>query len=282
MHKWTVRAARVALVAAAITAAGTGVANADNTTGDHSILGGEQIHIPIIAPIGLFGNHVNVLSSVVPVGARYAQVPMADPAPAPAPQVDICGNAISSAHGVGTAACQGQASVGGPSEAAPAPVAAAWPVAQPMVDSASVGAPVNAIGAPGSPVAAQSEPAAPAPAAAPIAAPAAAPEAPAAAPEMPAAAPEMPVAAPEAPAPEAAPAAPIAAPESGPAEMITSGENGVLSGNQVKAPVRAPVRICGNAGALGGVATAACEGTASSGRFAHRAYRSFGVAGLLG
>jgi ChpA-C len=300
MHKWTVRAARVALVAAAITAAGTGVANADNTTGDHSILGGEQIHIPIIAPIGLFGNHVNVLSSVVPVGARYAQVPMADPAPAPAPQVDICGNAISSAHGVGTAACQGQASVGGPSEAAP--TALAWPVAQPvaqpaaqpveqpvaqpMVDSASVGAPVNAIGAPGSPVIAQSEPAAPAPAdvpaAAPIAAPAAAPEAPAAAPEMPAAAPEMPVAAPEAPAPEAAPAAPIAAPESGPAEMVTSGENGVLSGNQVKAPVRAPIRICGNAGALGGVATAACEGTASSGRFAHRAYRSFGVAGLLG
>jgi hypothetical protein len=64
--------------------------------------------------------------------------------------------------------------------------------------------------------------------------------------------------------------------------MSTSGNNGVLSGNQVQAPVRAPIRICGNAGALGGMATAACEGTASSGRFGHRAIRTFGVAGLLG
>jgi hypothetical protein len=76
--------------------------------------------------------------------------------------------------------------------------------------------------------------------------------------------------------------APAAAPEAQPAEMSTSGQSGVLSGNQVKAPVRAPIRICGNAGALGGMATAACEGTASSGRFGHRAIRTFGVAGLLG
>ena len=274
MHKWTVRAARVALVAAAITAAGTGVANADNTTGDHSILGGEQIHIPIIAPIGLFGNHVNLLSTVVPAStARYAHVQMDDSDPAP--QVDICGNAISSAHGIGTAACKGQAQLGGNSDAAPAP--AASPGAE-MSGKPSIGAPTESIGAPGSPVAAPAEaqPAAPAEAqpaapAAPIAAPVAAPA-------------EAPAAPPAEAQPPAAPpvAAPIAAPEAPPAEMSTSGNNGVLSGNQVKAPVRAPIRICGNAGALGGMATAACEGTASSGRFGHRAIRTFGVAGLLG
>jgi hypothetical protein len=277
MHKWTVRAARVALVAAAITAAGTGVANADNTTGDHSILGGDQIHIPIIAPIGLFGNHVNLLSTVVPAStARYAHVQMDDSDPAP--QVDICGNAISSAHGIGTAACKGQAQLGGNSDAAPAPAPAAWPAAE-TPGSPSIGAPNTSIGAPGSPVAvpagaqsaAPEAPAAPAAPEAPVAAPAAAPA-------------EAPAAPPAEAQPPAAPpvAAPIAAPEAPPAEMSTSGNNGVLSGNQVKAPVRAPIRICGNAGALGGMATAACEGTASSGRFGHRAIRTFGVAGLLG
>jgi hypothetical protein len=272
MHKWTVRAARVALVAAAITAAGTGVANADNTTGDHSILGGDQIHIPIIAPIGLFGNHVNLLSTVVPAStARYAHVQMDDSDPAP--QVDICGNAISSAHGIGTAACKGQAQLGGNSDAAPAP--AAWSAAE-TPGNPSIGAPTTSIGAPGSPVAApagaqSAAPEAPAAPAAPVAAPAAAPA-------------EAPAAPPAEAQPPAAPpvAAPIAAPEAPPAEMSTSGNNGVLSGNQVKAPVHAPIRICGNAGALGGMATAACEGTASSGRFGHRAIRTFGVAGLLG
>jgi hypothetical protein len=275
MHKWTVRAARVALVAAAITAAGTGVANADDTTGDHSILGGEQIHIPIIAPIGLFGNHVNLLSSGIPMGARFAHIRTDNDPDAMAPQMDICGNAISSANGIGTASCKGQATLGGPSQAAPAwaPPAiapAAWAPAAPEAEESPnprIGAPTTSVGAPGSPVAAQPE----APAAAPVEAPAAAPvEAPAAAPvEAPVAAP---IAAPQEP-PAAAPAA----------EMSTSGDFGVLSGNQVKAPVRMPVRICGNAGALGGVATAACEGTASTGRLGHHgAFRSLGVAGLLG
>ncbi|MFB9832796.1 chaplin family protein [Actinoallomurus acaciae] len=201
MHKWTARAARVALVAAAVSAASVGVANADDTTGDHSILGGNQLHIPIIAPIGLFGNHVNVLSSVVPgSGFRYSHVRMDED---PTPQVDICGNAIANAQGVGTAACKGQANIGA-TEAAPAAIAAAAPIAAPI------------------------------------------------------------------------------APEARPVEMSTSGENGVLSGNQVKAPVHAPIRICGNAGALGGMATAACEGTASTGRIGGTAARGFGVAGLLG
>jgi ChpA-C len=339
MHKWTARAARVALVAAAVSAAGVGVANADDTTGDHSILGGNQLHIPIIAPIGLFGNHVNVLSSVVPGGGfRYAHVRADDD---PAPQMDICGNAISSANGVGTAACKGRANIGTTeaapaavvaAPAAPAAVAASASAPAPAVVGEMAGAPTAARGAPGAapaetaaaPAPAQAEapsiapaeasaiasaPAkAQAPAQAPAAAPAQAPAgAPAAAPvqapaQAPAAAPaqapaEAPAAAPvqapaEAPAiaPAAAPAgpaaaAPVAAPiaqQARPVEMSTSGENGVLSGNQVKAPVHAPIRVCGNAGALGGMATAACEGTASSGRIGGTAARGFGVAGLLG
>jgi hypothetical protein len=281
MHKWTVRAARVALVAAAITAAGTGIANADNTTGDHSILGGEQIHIPIIAPIGLFGNHVNLLSSVGASEARFAHIRTDNDPDAMAPQMDICGNAISSANGVGTAACKGQATLGGPSQAAPAAWTPAAPAAADAGAAGPIGAPANSIGAPGSPIAPAEAPAE-APAAAPAEPPAAAP---AAAPvEAPAAAP---AAAPIAASPEAPAAAPIAAPVEAPAaapaaDMSTSGNSGVLSGNQVKAPVRMPVRICGNAGALGGMATAACEGTASSGRFGHHATRTFGVAGLLG
>jgi hypothetical protein len=280
MHKWTVRAAGGALVAAAITAAGTGIANADNTTGDHSILGGEQIHIPIIAPIGLFGNHVNLLSSGI-TGARLAHVRMDDSNPMyqaapPEAQMDICGNAISSSNGIGTAACKGQASLGGENEAAQAPAPPAPAAAE--APGATIGAPSSSIGAPGAPIAVPAEAPAAAPAAAPVSAPADAPAAaPVAAPaEAPAAAPvinpaEAPIAAP-AEAPAAAPAA----------EMSTSGENGVASGNQIKAPVRMPIRICGNAGALGGMATAACEGTASSGRLSHRALRSLSFAGLLG
>jgi hypothetical protein len=302
MHKWTVRAARVALVAAAITAAGTGLANADDTTGDHSILGGNQLHIPIIAPIGLFGNHVNLLSSGIPMGARYAHIPADDDSDV-APQMDVCGNAISSANGVGTASCKGQATLGGPAQAAPtawAPAAvapAAWTPAAPVIEqqppSPRIGAPTGSIGAPGSPVAPQAEAPAMAPAEPPAAAPAAAQAAPPADACAPCASAQAPGQAPEqAPAagPEQAPvAAPVAAPQEAPmaapaTEMSTSGDFGVLSGNQVKAPVRMPVRICGNAGALGGMATASCEGTASSGRLGghHRAFRSLGVAGLLG
>jgi hypothetical protein len=209
-----------------------------------------------------------------------------------APQMDICGNAISSANGVGTASCKGQATLGGPAQAAPAawaPAAApaAWAPAAPAAEESPnprIGAPATSIGAPGSPVAPQAEPPAAAPPAAPAAAQAA-PPAEACAPCASAQAPEQAPAAAPVQAPEAVPvAAPQEAPAAAPAaEMSTSGDFGVLSGNQVKAPVRAPVRVCGNAAALGGMATAACEGTASSGRLGHhRAFRSLGVAGLLG
>jgi ChpA-C len=326
MHQWTVRAAQVALFAAAVSAAGAGVANADNTSGDYSILGGNQFRIPIIAPIGLFGNHVNLLSSGAPMGYRLATVPSADPDPVYVPQLDICGNAISNSGGVGTAACKGQAKIGDDNDAAPvAPAMHAW-AAQPEMAMPAIGAPNSDIGAPSRPIAAP-EAAAPAaapakaPAAAPVIAPAKAPaaapviapaKAPAAAPAIapaaaPAAAPAIDPAAAPAAAPSDAPqiappagfeAAPPAAFEAAPPaamaeppaaapapEMITSGENGVLSGNQVKAPVRIPIRVCGNAGALGGMATATCEGTSSSssGLFAGRrhAFRTLGV-GLPG
>ena len=78
-----------------------GIANADNTTGDHSLLGGEQIHIPIIAPIGLFGNHVNLLQRHSVSGGLPALAPSHGGNPRPpraARRWTICGNAISSSQ----------------------------------------------------------------------------------------------------------------------------------------------------------------------------------------
>ncbi|MBB5082830.1 chaplin [Nonomuraea endophytica] len=46
------------------------------------------------------------------------------------------------------------------------------------------------------------------------------------------------------------------------ADLTTSGNNGVLSGNQVFAPVRIPINICGNAVAVLGQAIAGCKGGA--------------------
>ncbi|MFB4320091.1 chaplin family protein [Actinomadura sp. 21ATH] len=45
---------------------------------------------------------------------------------------------------------------------------------------------------------------------------------------------------------------------------VTSGEGGVVAGNQVGAPVSAPVNVCGNAVAIFGTAEAKCEGGASA------------------
>jgi hypothetical protein len=46
-----------------------------------------------------------------------------------------------------------------------------------------------------------------------------------------------------------------------PATRTTSGKNGVLSGNQVSAPVNAPLNACGNALAVHGEAKTTCGGT---------------------
>ncbi|WP_067481246.1 chaplin family protein [Actinomadura hibisca] len=45
--------------------------------------------------------------------------------------------------------------------------------------------------------------------------------------------------------------------------QLTSGQSGVIAGNQVNAPVSAPVNICGNAAAIFGEAVAGCEGGAT-------------------
>lgn len=47
------------------------------------------------------------------------------------------------------------------------------------------------------------------------------------------------------------------------ADDTTSGRNGVLSGNQVFAPISIPVNVCGNAIAILGTAIAGCKGGAS-------------------
>ncbi|GAB3220451.1 hypothetical protein GCM10027447_04860 [Glycomyces halotolerans] len=46
--------------------------------------------------------------------------------------------------------------------------------------------------------------------------------------------------------------------------MTSSGNVGAANGNQVVAPVQAPINICGIAAAVGGTATAGCEGGASA------------------
>ena len=57
-------------------------------------------------------------------------------------------------------------------------------------------------------------------------------------------------------------AALIAAPAS--ADIHTSGNGGVLSCNQVVAPVNVPVNVCGNAVAVLGIANAGCVGGAGA------------------
>lgn len=48
-------------------------------------------------------------------------------------------------------------------------------------------------------------------------------------------------------------------------DMTSAGNNGVLNGNQLQAPIQVPVSVCGNAvGALGGIAGAGCDGGASA------------------
>ncbi|MEU7003306.1 chaplin [Nonomuraea sp. NPDC046570] len=47
------------------------------------------------------------------------------------------------------------------------------------------------------------------------------------------------------------------------ADNNTSGRSGVLSGNQIFAPISVPINVCGNAIAILGVAVAGCKGGAS-------------------
>jgi hypothetical protein len=53
------------------------------------------------------------------------------------------------------------------------------------------------------------------------------------------------------------------------ADIHTSGAGGVLSGNQVVAPISIPISVCGNAVAVLGIAGAGCKGGASVGGSGH-------------
>lgn len=44
--------------------------------------------------------------------------------------------------------------------------------------------------------------------------------------------------------------------------LFTSGDDGILSGNQIFAPISVPISICGNAVAILGIAGAGCQGGA--------------------
>ncbi|WP_242613898.1 chaplin [Actinomadura roseirufa] len=47
------------------------------------------------------------------------------------------------------------------------------------------------------------------------------------------------------------------------ADIETSGDFGILSGNQFVAPISIPINVCGNAVAIVGIAKAGCKGGAS-------------------
>jgi hypothetical protein len=310
MHQWTIRAAQVALVAAAFSAAGAGVAGA-TTDPDPAYAPQMDICGNAIANSGGVGTATckgqakigddDDAAPVAPAMHAWSAKPetVMPSIGAPNAGVGAAGEPVTtSAAPAEPAEPAAESSITkapvekAPTAKAPEKAPAAMPpAATPATAPDKAMAPsVTQAEAPSiAPAVTQAEAPSTAPAEAPSTAPAEAPSTP---PSMTQAeVPSTPPSMTEAEAPEQIPpAAPEIAPsatamqasvaEPAP-EMMTSGENGLLSGNQVKAPVRIPIRICGNAGALGGMATASCEGTASSGHFAgmHHAYR---VAGLLG
>ncbi|WP_171069001.1 chaplin family protein [Actinomadura geliboluensis] len=64
--------------------------------------------------------------------------------------------------------------------------------------------------------------------------------------------------------------------------QTTDGSGGVLAGNQLNAPISAPVNVCGNAAAVAGNAVAGCEGGAhvENGGHAGSGQETSGVAGV--
>lgn len=274
MRKWTVRAARAVLIGAAFAAAGTGIANADTTSGDHSIAGGTQI--PVSVPNLLAGSAINVLSphSNVSSGStqrlRYSYHHRSNSitatslggssigsdnqvtAPVTAPII-ICGNAIS-AEGVGTATCKGHSSISSGASSAQASSAcnASCAQAPSACNNSCAQAPssCNAACAP-----AAEAPAAPA---APVCPQACAPAAPAkpAAPLCPQACQQQ-------------AGAPTACQETcaqHSAQSTDMARDQILSNNQAMIPVTAPIVVCGNSGAIRGIAASACDGDASVSR----------------
>ncbi|MCO5970346.1 hypothetical protein [Actinoallomurus soli] len=264
MRKWTVRAARALLVGAAFAAVGGGIANADtNTTrGDRSLLGG--VLADVTAPItannllqgatvnAANGNALNALSprSTAATGAAQrlsyishhthgieaTSIGSDDKVSAPVTvPILICGNAISD-KGLGTAACHGHASIS--SGSASSQATATCPA------TCSSSTQVNA------------EPAKPAAPACPAAC------APAAQPPAQTTTHQAPACAQACSQPIGAPVCPEACSQSS-TQNTASSSTHLLSNDQVSAPATMPITICGNAGAIRGLAAAACDGNAS-------------------
>jgi len=131
MKKWTVRAGQVSLAAAAIVAVGAGIASADTgtTSGNGSVLGGNQIDAPISVPINVSGDAISAGGYAAAASKGRATVTNDDgygggmttsgnysiaggnqvylPISAP---IDVCGDAAT-LLGDAKAACKGGASV---------------------------------------------------------------------------------------------------------------------------------------------------------------------------
>jgi hypothetical protein len=268
MRKWTVRAARAVLIGAAFAAAGTGIANADTTSGDHSIAGGTQI--PVSIPNLLAGSAINVLSphSSASTGStqrlRYSYHHRSNSitatslggssigsgnqvtAPVTAPII-LCGNAIS-AEGLGAATCKGHSSISSGAASAQAPSACNASCAQaPSACNASCAQAPSTCNA-------ACAPAAEAPAA-PVCSQACAPAAPAK--------PAAPVCSQACQQQAGAPAACQETCAQHSAQSTDMARNQLLSNNQAMIPVTAPIVVCGNSAAIRGIATSACDGDAS-------------------
>jgi hypothetical protein len=206
---------------------------AGTTNGDSSVAGGNQVYAPISAPVNICGNAVALLgdavagckggASVKNIGGGGGQQTSGTSsvaggnqvsAPISAP-IDACGNAVGNApagcdggasvhnHGSGANQTSGESSVAGGNQV-----------------HAPVGVPVDACG---NAVALLGNASA-----------------------------------------ECEGGAAVKNGSGGRGDT-TSGKSGVLAGNQVEAPVTAPVNVCGNAVAVLGDASAGCTGTAVAG-----------------
>jgi len=236
MRSWAKGTARAAMLTASFVALGAGTAFpsgafADTTSGDSSVLGGNQVNLPISAPIDASGNAVAAAghakaaskggasatngggsgqttsgkSSVA--GGNQVNLPISAP-------INACGNAVA-IFGTADAGCKGGATVnnqggGGQKTSGQSGVASGNQVNAPI--SAPVNACGNAVAVFGSSDAG------------------------------------------------CAGGADVINKSSG--GQQTSGASGVVAGNQVNAPISAPVNVCGNSAAILGDAVAGCEGGA--------------------
>jgi hypothetical protein len=138
MRKWTKGTARAALFTASFVAVGTGAispvgAFADTTSGESSLLGGNQISAPVSVPIDVSGNSIAVIGDAISHSKGGAKVVQRGSggespdrrtsgrhsigggnqisAPVKAP-INVCGNAVA-VVGEALAACEGGAKVVG-------------------------------------------------------------------------------------------------------------------------------------------------------------------------